>query len=72
MRISVDPTDPGYDPIATVDENTKVLCDGKEVPLTHTADEENGIVYFWVRGNHARKLEHRHGKVEIILPKSEI
>ncbi len=49
MRISADPTDPGWDRYAeTLRERqvVRIFCDGREIVNTGviTADEENGIV----------------------------
>lgn len=42
MRLSVNPNDPGYDPIRALD--AIVTLNGRLVSLCETADEEEGLV----------------------------
>jgi len=65
MRISIEETDPGYLENA-YSMKIEVLCDGVVVENCITADEEHGIVWYWIGGDgHPRMKEHKHGKIEI-------
>lgn len=67
MRISIDPTDPGFSETGFL---TRVLLDGNELHRCITADEELGEAICW--GDHVRHdiIERvtLRGKVTIILP----
>lgn len=72
MRLSADPTDPGYNPAAM---HAKVWLDDVELKLCRTADEDLGIAWCFKEGPDGRLLtvgdepvlEERHGKVRIEL-----
>ena len=74
MRLSMNETDPAYDPANGI--RAKVLFDGEPVKGCMTADEEAGTIEVYLFDDAGRVVtngdraatEIRHGKVEIILP----
>lgn len=78
MRLSVEPGDPGFNPLAA-GAGVRVYLDGRRVVDCVTADEEAGKVWILARTDdgtvcedptrpgHAAMLE-RSGKVRIVIP----
>lgn len=66
MRMSVNENDPGY---ANLVWGAQVFCDGVEVPMAVTADEELGLVIEYdgtCNVNDWNTVE-RHGVVRIVV-----
>lgn len=66
VRISTQKDDLGYDPECYLNEKLEIFCDNQKIATAHTADTDEGVVYFYERDAKGRmKTKEVRGKVEI-------
>jgi len=67
MRISTQLDDPGYDSEIHLNEKLEIHCDGQKIETAHTADTDEGVVYYYKKDADGRiKTKKIRGKVEIL------